>query len=137
MWLVKVILLSSRKNGTPRRHAQQEQEMVELPRIYPVCCSVIKDVACAYILEMNVVDFQTWVQRRDREQREHVPEVDKIIPLVQAVPGGRARAEIAGAIDLDRDTLSAVLDAFVRSGLLTVRRENGIEIYQARAGAGR
>jgi len=133
MWLVKVSLLSSRKNGTPKRHAQQEQEMVELPRIYPVCCSATKAVRCTYILEMNVVDFQSWVQRRDRERREHVPEVDKIIPFVQAAPGGRARAEIAGAIDLDRNTLSAVLDAFVRSSLLAMRRQGGIEVYQARA----
>ncbi len=136
MWLVKVSLLSSRKNGTPRRHAQQEQEMVELPRIYPLCCIATKTVRCTYILEMNVVDFQTWVQRRDRERREHVPEVEKIIPLVQAAQGGRARAEIARAIDLDRDTLSAVLDAFVRSGLLVLRRQGGIEVYHASAGAG-
>jgi hypothetical protein len=86
---------------------------------------------------MNVHDFNSWVQRRDRERREHVPEVDKIIPFVQAVPDGRAKAEIAGAIDLDRGTLSAVLDAFVRSGLLFVRRQGGIEVYQARAGAAR
>jgi CRP-like cAMP-binding protein len=85
---------------------------------------------------MNVYDFNSWVQRRDRERREHVPEVDRIIPLVQAAPGGRTRAEIGGAIDLDRETLSAVLDAFVRSGLLLVRRQDGIEVYQARAGAG-
>jgi hypothetical protein len=86
---------------------------------------------------MNVVDFQSWVQRRDRERREHVPEMDRIIPLVKAAPGGRAKAEIAGAIDLDRDTLSAVLDAFVRSGLLVMRRQGGIEVYQASAGAAR
>jgi hypothetical protein len=56
---------------------------------------------------------------------------------VQAAPQGRARAEIAGAIDLERDALSAVLDAFVRSGLLVMRRESGIETYQARAGVAR
>lgn len=86
---------------------------------------------------MDIYSFNAWVRRRDQERKEHVPEVEKIIPFVQARPRGRARAEIAGAIDLDRDTLSAVLDAFVRSGLLVVRREGGIEIFQARTGAGR
>jgi CRP-like cAMP-binding protein len=86
---------------------------------------------------MNVLDFQSWVQRRDRERREHVPEVERIIPLVQASPGGRTRAEIAGAINLDRDTLSAVLAAFVRSGLLVVRREGGVEVFQTRTGSAR
>jgi hypothetical protein len=82
---------------------------------------------------MNVVDFQSWVQQRDRERREHVPEVDQIMPFVQASPGGRDRAEIGKAVALNRDTLSATLAAFVQAGLLTMRLEGGIEVYHARA----
>jgi hypothetical protein len=84
---------------------------------------------------VNVVDFQTWVQRRDRERREHIPEVDKIVSVVQAAPAGRSRTDIGKAINLDRDTLSATLAAFVQAGLLTVRWEGGIEVYQAGHGA--
>ncbi len=85
---------------------------------------------------MNLVDFQSWVQRRDRERREHIPEVEKILPFVQASPVGRNRAEIGKAVTLDRDTLSATLAAFVEAGLLTVRWEGGIEVYQARGDSG-
>ncbi|HEY7328058.1 MAG TPA: hypothetical protein VH592_10480 [Gemmataceae bacterium] len=63
--------------------------------------------------------------------------MDKIVPFVQASPAGRNRAEIGKAIDLDRDTLSATLAAFVQAGLLTVRWEGEIEVFQARGGAGR
>lgn len=84
---------------------------------------------------MNAVDFASWVKRRDRERRDHLPEVEKIVPFVQASPAGRARAEIGKAVALDRDTLSATLAAFVQAGLLTVRWVGGIEVYQARAGS--
>lgn len=83
---------------------------------------------------MDPASFTSYALRRDRERREHVPEVEKIIPLIQSSPRGRTRAEITKGVDLERDTLSAVLDAFVQSGLLVVRREGGIIVYQARAG---
>lgn len=85
---------------------------------------------------MDTASFTSYALRRDRERREHVPEVEKIIPLIQSSPRGRTRAEITKAVDLERETLSAVLDAFVQSGLLAVRREGGILVYQARPGAG-
>lgn len=74
--------------------------------------------------------------RRDLERRERIPEVEKVIPLIQSSPRGRTRAEITKGVDLERDTLSAVLDSFVKSGLLVVRREGGILVYQAKAGGG-
>lgn len=137
MWLVKVSVSSSQKNDTPSPKAHQERQAAEFARIYPVCCSATKDVRCTYILEMNVVDFQSWVQHRDRERRQHIPEVDKIVPFVQVSPAGRSRADISKAIDLDRDTLSATLAAFVQAGLLTVRTDGGIEFFQARSVAAR
>jgi hypothetical protein len=85
---------------------------------------------------MNAASFASYALRRDRERREHVPEVEKIIPLIHSSPKGRTRAEITKGVDLKRDTLSAVLDAFVQSGLLIMRREGGILVYQARPGAG-
>ena len=85
---------------------------------------------------MDAASFTTYALRRDRERREHVPEVEKIIPLIRSSPRGRTRAEITKGVDLERDTLSAVLDSFVQSGFLVVRREGGILVYQARPGAG-
>ena len=96
-----------------------------------------KMVSSVRTYNMTPQSFLAWVQRRDQEAREHVPEVEKIVPFVQDTPRGQARAEITGAIDLDRDTLTAALDAFVRFGLLTMRREGGIDIFQARNGVGR
>lgn len=82
---------------------------------------------------MTPQSFVAWAQRRDRERHDHVPEADKVVPLVaQAGAQGMARSDIGKGIDLDRDTLSALLDSLVRSGILTVRREGGIDIFRAR-----
>lgn len=102
--------------------------------MYPVGCSVTKAVRCTYILEMNAVDFASWVQRRDRESREHVPVADKVLPLVaQAGQAGMTRGEIGKAVgdDLDRDALDDLLAGLVESGLLTVARENGLLVFRA------
>jgi hypothetical protein len=133
MWLVKVSLLSSRKNSTPRPNGHQEHQVTRITRIYPASCSATKNVSCTYILEMNAVDFASWVQRRDRERREHVPVADLIVPLIaQAGDAGRTRGEIGKSVgdDLDRDALDALLAGLVEFGLLTVARENGIEVFR-------
>jgi hypothetical protein len=134
MWLVKVSLLSSQKNDTPGSKAHQEHQVAEFARIYCVCCSATKDVGCTYILEMNVVDFQSWVQRRDRQRREHVPVADKILPLiVQAGQAGMTRGEIGKAIgdSLDHDAVDDLLAGLVEFGLLAVTRQNNLVVFQA------
>ena len=69
---------------------------------------------------MNIYDFRTWQQQRDRERREHVPAADRIVPMVaQAGPGGMSRGQIGGAIDLERDDLDRLLAGLVEFGLLT------------------
>lgn len=83
---------------------------------------------------MDVHSFHSWLQQRDREQRQHIPAADKVVPLVaQAGAGGMTRSKIGGVIDLERDTLSALLDSLVRFGLLTVSQENGIQVYRVGA----
>jgi len=134
MWLVKVSLSSSRKNSTPDSRTHQERQVAKFRRIYCVCCSAIKDVCCTYILEMNAVDFQSWVQRRDRDRREHVPAADLVVPLIaQAGQDGMTRSEIGKAVahDLDRDALDHLLAGLTEFGLLSVARENGLLVFRA------
>ena len=84
---------------------------------------------------MDIYSFHSWLQQRDREQHDHIPAADKVVPLVaQAGQRGMTKSKIGGVIDLERDTLSALLDSLVRFGLLTVSQENGIQVYRAGAG---
>lgn len=86
---------------------------------------------------MNAVDFQSWVQRRNHERREHVPVADLLVPLVaQAGQVGMTRGEIGKAVgdDLDRDALDDLLEGLVQFGLLTVTRENGLLVFRAAGG---
>jgi hypothetical protein len=88
---------------------------------------------CTYILEMNAVDFASWVRRRDRERREHVPVADRVLPLVaQAGPVGMTRSEIGKALGdaLDHDDLDELLAGLVEFGLLILTRENGLLVYR-------
>ena len=83
---------------------------------------------------MNAVDFASWVKRRDRERREHVPVADLVVPLVaQAGQAGMTRGEVGKAVgdDLDRDALDDLLAGLVEFGLLTVAKENGLQVFRA------
>jgi len=42
--------------------------------------------------------------------------------------------EIGAAIDLERGVLDHLLDGQVRFGLLTVGRENGVQVFRSRPG---
>jgi hypothetical protein len=83
---------------------------------------------------MNAVDFASWVKRRDREQREHVPVADRVFPLVaQAGHRGMTRSEVGKALgdDLDSDALDDLLAGLVEFGLLAVTREKGLLVFRA------
>jgi hypothetical protein len=83
---------------------------------------------------MNAVDFASWVKRRDRERREHVPVADRVSPLVaQAGQPGMTRSEIGKALgdDLDSDALDDLLAGLVEFGLLAVTKENGLLVFRA------
>jgi hypothetical protein len=83
---------------------------------------------------MNAVDFTSWVKRRDRERREHVPVADRVFPLVaQAGHRGMTRSEIGKALgdDLDRDALDDLLAGLVEFGLLAATTENGLLVFRA------
>jgi putative heme iron utilization protein len=83
---------------------------------------------------MNAVDFASWVKRRDRERREHVPVADLLVPLVaKAGDAGITRGEIGKAVgsDLDRDALDALLAGLVEFGLLTMTRQKGLLVFRA------
>ena len=87
---------------------------------------------------VNVYDFHSWLHQRDRERREHLPAADKVMPLIaQAGHAGMTRSEVGKSIgdDLDRDALTALLDALVRAGMVTVSRQNGFEVFRSRVGA--
>lgn len=75
---------------------------------------------------MNIHDFHSWLHQRDRQEHDHVPVTEKVVPLiVQAGPVGLSRAEIIEALgdSLDRDALAGLLATFVESGLLTTSRQ--------------
>ncbi len=83
---------------------------------------------------MNVYDFHSWVRQRERRQREHVPAADLVVPLVaQAGRHGMSRGEIGKAVgaSLDRDALDDLLAGLVEFGLLSIERQNGMQIFRS------
>jgi hypothetical protein len=83
---------------------------------------------------MNVYDFHSWLHQRDRRQREHVPAADLVVPLVaQAGRHGLSRGEIGTAIggSLSRDALDDLLAGLVEFGLLSVERQNGVQVFRS------
>jgi hypothetical protein len=83
---------------------------------------------------VNVYDFHSWLQHRERQHHGHVPTADLVVPLVaQAGRRGLTRGEIGKAVsdDLDRDALDDLLAGLVEFGLLAVTRENGLLVFRA------
>ena len=79
---------------------------------------------------MDVHSFHSWLQQRDREQHDHIPAADKVVPLVaQAGQRGMSRSEIGKVIDLERDDLDRLLAGLVQFGLLRVTRLNGFQVF--------
>lgn len=82
---------------------------------------------------MGRYSFSSYVQKRHSAD-DLFPEADKVVPLVaQAGARGMTRSEIGGVIDLEPEDLNALLDALVRSGLLTVTWHNETPVYRAPA----
>ena len=80
---------------------------------------------------MDVYDFHSWLHCREREQHDHVPAADLVVPLVaQAGQRGLSRAEIGDVIDLDREELDRLLAALVEFGLLSATTENGLGVFR-------
>ena len=82
---------------------------------------------------MNIYDFHSWLRQRDRQQHDHVPVADKVVPLIaQAGHAGMTRGEIGKAIgdDVDRDALDDLLAGLVEFGLLKVEKQNGIQLFR-------
>jgi hypothetical protein len=85
---------------------------------------------------MTPQSFTAWVQRRERAGHGHVPDSDRIVPLIaQAGSRGMTRREVGHAVRLEPDDLNHLLDALVRFGLLVVGRESGVPVYRARLAA--
>jgi hypothetical protein len=79
---------------------------------------------------MNVVDFHSWLQQRNRKRRDHVPTADFVMPVIAAAGRqGMTRSQIGNAIQLDRSILDDLLAALVELGLLTVSKQNGFQVF--------
>ena len=77
--------------------------------------------------------FSGWVRKRNGDDI-HIPEVDRIVPLIAADPNGMKLGQLRAAINLERDVLDSVLNGFVRAGLLTVTNMNGVLLYRSGLG---
>jgi hypothetical protein len=83
---------------------------------------------------VNIHDFQSWLHQRDRQNHDHIPVADKVLPLIaQAGQAGLTRGEIGKLVgdSFDRDALDDLLAGLVEFGLLTVARENGLFVFRA------
>lgn len=75
---------------------------------------------------MMLQPFNTWVQN----QQVKIPEPDRLVLLIkQAGSKGMTRAEIGGAINMDRDFLDQFLDGLVQVGVLRVVDQDGVRVY--------
>lgn len=75
--------------------------------------------------------FSNWIEER---RHLHIPASDRVVPLVAAAgAAGMTRRQIGSAIDLEPRVLDALLDALVRSGLLSVTWHDGFLVYRASA----
>jgi DNA-binding IclR family transcriptional regulator len=80
---------------------------------------------------MPLRSLASW--RRDRNQ---VPVADQILPIIaQRGAQGISRGELGRLVDLERDTLDALLDGFVRAGMLVLSNMNGVRIYRKADGS--
>jgi len=80
---------------------------------------------------MDIYSFHSWLHQRDREQHDHIPEADKVVPLIaQAGQRGMSRSEIGKVIDLDRDDLDALLAGLVEFGLVSVTKHSGFQVFR-------
>ena len=72
--------------------------------------------------------FHNWMRRR----HHLAPEADRILPLLKAASTmGMSRKQIGNAVDLDRDTLDALLGAMVSAGMLLFSWEARGPVYRA------
>ena len=75
---------------------------------------------------MNAPDFSAWVRMRDDQRRQHVPDADRVVPLIaQAGPTGMTRTQLGHALSLEPAPLDALLDGLVAAGMLTKTWEAG------------
>ena len=74
--------------------------------------------------------FASWLDHRHHS----IPEADRVLPVIaQAGPRGMTRGEIGGAIQLERESLDALMDGLVQFGVLTVTWEDGVRVYRAQS----
>ncbi len=92
------------------------------------CCPPLLYTQLDNIMPLN--SFASW---RDRKT---TPLVDQILPLVADRGAlGISRGELGRLVDLERDTLDALLDGFVRAGMLVLSNMNGVRIYRKADGS--
>lgn len=66
---------------------------------------------------MHTPSFCSWVEDRHPRLDSHISQADKIVPLLQqAGPAGMTRRQLAGAIDLEREMVDALLTALLDTG---------------------
>jgi hypothetical protein len=76
--------------------------------------------------------FISWVRRRDREQHEHIPVADRILPLVaQAGQRGMTRYDIGRFVELDPEVLDNLLASLMQAGLLRSSWASGVKVFRA------
>ena len=82
---------------------------------------------------MNAPDFSAWVRQRDDQRRRHVPDADRVVPLIaQAGATGMTRTQLGHALSLEPAALDALLDGLVQAGMISRAGEAGNLVFRTR-----
>ena len=62
------------------------------------------------------ISFKQYAHHR----QHHIPEADKIVPIITSAAAGMNRKQIGHAINIDRDSLDEILNGLIEIGWIRV-----------------